>query len=151
MPPKVKPTILKLVSGTARADRTNKNEPTPEIGIPTPPHHLSKHAGEEWRRISPLLEDMGLVSEADRSALAMYCQAWGDHVKAEYMIRKSGHVITTTNGNIIQSPWVGISNKAKLTAHKFLVEFGLTPASRSKVSSSDPAGKSADKKDRFFK
>ena len=81
----------------------------------------------------------------------MYCQAWGDHVKAEYMIRKLGHVITTTNGNIIQSPWVGISNKAKLTAHKFLVEFGLTPASRSKVSASDPKEKGADKKDRFFK
>lgn len=100
--------------------------------------------------MSPLLYDMGLITEHDQSAFAMYCQAYGDHVKAEYMIRKSGHVIVTTNGNIIQSPWVSISNKAKLTAHKFLVEFGLTPASRTKVSMT-PGMQKVDKKERFFK
>jgi P27 family predicted phage terminase small subunit len=101
--------------------------------------------------MSERLNDMGLITEHDRAAFAMYCQAWGDHVKAEYMIRKHGHVIKTTNGNIIQSPWVGISNKAKLTAHKFLVEFGLTPASRTKVSGSGKKEKKPEGKERFFR
>ena len=78
-----KPTILKLVTGTAKPGRLNPDEPQPDIQIPTAPHHLSKYAREEWNRIAPILEDMGLVSESDRSALAMYCQARGDHVKAE--------------------------------------------------------------------
>lgn len=145
-----KPTALKLVQGTTRPDRMMKNEPQPDIAIPPAPHHLSAHAREEWNRMSPLLEDMGLIAEADRVAFSMYCQAWGDHVKAEYMIRKHGHVEKTTNGNVIQSPWVGISNKAKLIAHKFLVEFGLTPASRSKVNST-PKETKKDSKERFFK
>ncbi len=146
-----KPTVLKLVTGTARPGRLNPDEPQTEVAIPTAPHHLSKHAGEEWKRIAPLLESMGLVSESDRSALAMYCQAWGDHVKAEYMIRKQGHVITTTKGNVVQSPWVGISNTSKQIAHKFLVEFGLTPASRSKVSATPKKEKKPEGKERFFK
>jgi P27 family predicted phage terminase small subunit len=146
-----KPTVLKLVTGTARPGRINPAEPDVKIEIPTAPHHLSKHAREEWNRIAPILEDMGLVSKSDRSALAMYCQAWGDHVKAECMIRRHGHVIKTTNGNMIQSPWVSISNKAKLTAHKFLVEFGLTPASRTKVSGKGKKETKPEGKERFFK
>jgi P27 family predicted phage terminase small subunit len=146
-----KPTTLKLVTGTAQPCRMIKNEPEPEIRIPEAPHYLSKYAREEWARMAPLLFEMGLITEHDRSAFAMYCQAWGDHVKAEYMIRKGGHVITTTNGNFIQSPWVGISNKAKLTAHKFLVEFGLTPASRTKVSAIEKEKIKTNPKERFFK
>jgi len=147
---KTTPTPLKLVTGTARSDRINPDEPEVEVKIPVPPKHLSKEANEEWRRMAPLLQDMGLISENDRAAFAMYCAAWGDHVKAENMIRKKGHVIVTTNGNEIQSPWVSISNTAKLNAFKFLTEFGLTPASRSKVSVTKKE-KKPEGKERFFK
>ncbi len=145
-----KPTIVKSVKGTERPGRTNPNEPNPDIVIPDPPHHLSKHAREEWNRMAPILFDMGLIAESDRAAFAMYCQAWGDHVKAEYMIRKHGAVVKTSNGNLVQSPWVGISNRAKLIAHKFLVGFGMTPADRSRVTvKKDEAKKDPAK--RFFK
>jgi P27 family predicted phage terminase small subunit len=66
------------------------------------------------------------------------------------MIRKFGHTIVTPNGSVQISPWVSIGNKAKLIAHKFLVEFGLTPASRSKVSAKKEENKK-DPKQRFFK
>jgi P27 family predicted phage terminase small subunit len=145
-----KPTILKSVKGTERPSRVNPDEPQPPAAIPDPPHHLSKYAREEWNRMAPILLDMGLISESDRSAFAMYCQAWGDHVKAEYMIRKHGAVVKTSNGNIVQSPWVGISNRAKLIAHKFLVGFGMTPADRGRVSSNKEKVK-IDPKQRFFK
>ncbi|MFK5282759.1 P27 family phage terminase small subunit, partial [Lacticaseibacillus paracasei] len=83
MPNPRKPLQLKIVQGTTRSDRDNPDQPEPEIVIPDPPHHLSKHAREEWNRMAPILFDMGLIAESDRAAFAMYCQAWGDHVKAE--------------------------------------------------------------------
>jgi P27 family predicted phage terminase small subunit len=150
MPTPKKPSFLKVVQGTARADRTNTDEPQPEIAIPSAPKHLSKEARAEWDRIAPILESMGLIALSDRSSLAMYCQAWGDHVKAENMIRKKGMVIETPNGSVQVSPWFSISKNSKLVAHKFLVEFGLTPASRSKVSARKEESQK-DPKQRFFK
>lgn len=128
------PTKLKLLKGTAQPCRTNRNEPEPETEVPDIPHHLSKEARQEWNRITPLLEAMGLVAQIDMTSLAMYCQSWGDHVKAENMIRRNGAVIKGAKGSLVKSPWVGMSKDARLIAHKFLVEFGLTPASRSRVS-----------------
>lgn len=145
-----KPTALKLVKGTAQPCRMNPNEPQPDITIPEAPHHLSKYARAEWNRMAPLLEAMGLISEEDRSAFAMYCQHYGRHVKAEYMIRKHGEIEKTTNGNIIQSPWVSISNTASREAHKLLSAFGMTPADRSKVHAKEKQ-KKTDPKERFFK
>jgi P27 family predicted phage terminase small subunit len=150
MPNNRKPLPLKLVQGTNRADRDNPDQPQPEVSIPAPPHHLSKEARAEWDRMAPILADMGLISEVDRSAFAMYCQSWGDHAKAENMIRKHGAVVKTTNGNIVQSPWVGISNRAKLIAHKFLVGFGMTPADRGKVTARKEETQE-DPSKRFFK
>jgi P27 family predicted phage terminase small subunit len=146
-----KPSILKIVRGTEKPSRVNPDEPKPDVVIPTAPHHLSKFARAEWDRMAPRLFDMGLITEHDRSAFAMYCSAWGDHVKAEYMIRKHGAVITTTNGNMIQSPWVGISNTAKQIALKTLTSFGMTPADRNKVSATTPEKVKPEGKERFFK
>lgn len=149
--PNRKPTPLKLLQGTTRADRSNLNELQPEVVVPLPPHHLSKFARAEWDRMSPLLFNAGLISEEDRSAFAMYCQHYGRHVKAEYMIRKHGETEKTSNGNLIQSPWVGISNTSAQLASKLLSAFGMTPADRSKVSVKEKKGKKPEGKERFFK
>ena len=129
-----KPTELKLIQGTAQKCRMNPNEPKPDVDIPDTPHHLSKPAREEWARITPLLKDLGLISQLDLVELSFYCQAWGDHVQAENMIRRNGKVLKDAKGRLYISPWVKHSKESKELAHKFLVEFGLTPASRSRVS-----------------
>lgn len=141
-----KPTKLKLIQGTAQPCRLNPNEPQPDVDIPDIPHHLSKPARDEWRRITPLLKDMGLISHMDMAELVMYCGAWGDYVQAENMIRRNGKVLKTDKGIQFVSPWVKISKESKLMAHKFLVEFGLTPASRTRVSGKK---KEAEKKKRL--
>jgi len=149
MPTPKKPTALKMLQGTDRTDRKNNDEPFPDIVIPKKPAHLSTAAGKEWRRITPILQKQGLISEMDMVCLSMYCTLWGDHVKAENMLRKNGMVIETPNGSMQISPWVSISKHAMLAAHKMLTEFGLSPASRTKVSVPKPAVK-ADPKKRFF-
>jgi P27 family predicted phage terminase small subunit len=144
MSPPRKPTKLKLIQGTARKCRLNPDEPTPDVEIPGIPHHLSKEARAEWRRITPILEEHGIISQLDMVALAMYCQSWGDHVQAENMIRRNGKMLKNEKTGIMYpSPWLKVSRESKEIARKLLKDFGLTPADLSRVSGKkkEPKGK----------
>jgi P27 family predicted phage terminase small subunit len=131
---KPKPTALRIAEGNPGKRPINDREPTPEVGEPDCPEHLHGDAREEWRRIVPLLLDLGLLSRVDRSALACYCVAWGRHLAAEKQLSRNGRLtVETENGNAIPNPLIGISNTAAKLAHKFLIEFGLTPSTRSRL------------------
>lgn len=130
MPPKPQPTQLKLVKGNPGKRPISRDEVSPDASIPKPPNHLDPVAKTEWKRISESLYNLQILSDIDRSALAAYCQSYGRWVKAENKVRKDGLVITTSNGNVIQSPYVSIANKAMMIMHKFAVEFGMTPSAR---------------------
>ena len=130
-----KPTNLKKLQGNPGKRKLNKNEPQPDIKIPSIPDHLNDIAKSEWCRIAPILERMGLLSDLDSTALAAYCQCYARWKEAEAMVESEGMTITTTKGNIIQSPYLGIANKAMTQMHKFLCQFGMTPAARSSVTS----------------
>ncbi len=128
------PTNIRILKGNPGHRPLPENEPVPETCIPSPPDHLDGESLKEWKRITSELHTLGLLSNIDSTALAAYCQCYGRWVEAEKGIKESGLMVKTTNGNIIQSPLVGVANKAMLMMHKFLVEFGMTPSSRTKVS-----------------
>ena len=138
------PTKLHILKGTDRADRRNSSEPEPEACIPDPPPHLSAEALEEWSRITVELDRLGLLTELDRTELAMYCQAYGRWVKYEKIIAEKGELYKTTNGNVQTSPAMWVANKAMEQCHKFLTEFGMTPSSRAKVCAGEGKKKTAD-------
>ncbi len=132
------PSNLKILKGTDQPCRMNPDEAEPDLAIPSPPDHLSQDAIVEWGRVSQELYQLGLLSRVDRAALAAYCQAYGRWCEAERQIAKSGMMVRTTNGNVIQSPLVGIANKSLEMMHKFLTEFGMTPAARARVQAKKP-------------
>jgi len=129
------PTALKLIKGTARKHRTNFKEPKISVEAPKPPSHLGKIAKEEWKRKIPVLLQMGIISLGDDAALAAYCMAYERWVTAEKALQKKKETLTlsTLTGNIIQNPLVGVANRAMELMHKFLIEFGLTPVSRTRI------------------
>ena len=127
------PTKLKLLAGNPGKRPLNDQEPAPDVVLPEPPEHLSDEAQREWRRVGGLLVSLGLVSELDRAALAGYCQAWGRWAEAEEALRQYGVVVKSPSGFPMQSPFLAVANKALEQMRGFLVEFGMTPASRSKV------------------
>ena len=62
--PMPKPTALKLIAGNPGKRALNLSDGVnPRIEIPAPPKHLGKSAVKEWRRITPILEELGLVLE----------------------------------------------------------------------------------------
>lgn len=130
------PTNIHILKGTARPSRINKNEPKPEIEIPEEPEHLSEEAAKEWNRISVVLRDLGLLSQIDMAALAIYCQTYGRMVKYEKIVKEKGELYKDPKGNVTLSPAMWVINKAIQQCHRMLVEFGMTPSSRSKVSAS---------------
>ncbi len=138
------PSNVKRFKGTNRADRDNKNEAKPPPKIPEPPDHLSKLALIEWGRVSNLLLKLGLMSDLDMSCLAAYCQAYSRWAEAEELLKTEKLVIETKSGNIIQNPLVGIANKSMERMIKCLVEFGMSPSSRSKVVAYLPKDKKDD-------
>ena len=151
---KPRPTAIKILEGEPNKDRINLNEPKPKLSRPTCPKHLSGVARYEWRRIVPELEALGLLTQIDKAALAAYCQAYGRWVIAERKLSelasmspdKMAYLYKTVSGNLIINPLLSVANKALEQMHKFLIEFGMTPASRSKINvskqeSDDPLDK----------
>lgn len=130
----------------------------PEIKIPGCPAHLLPEAKKEWRRITPELEQLGLISRIDRASLALYCQAWARMVWCELQLKHAmdqaataataaqgkgeewkggdGFMLPTPNGGFAYSPyWVG-ANKAADQVHKFQALFGMSPSARGRVTPS---------------
>jgi P27 family predicted phage terminase small subunit len=131
--PKPLPTRLKVVRGTLRKDRANPREPAVTPEIPTCPDELSPAAKKEWERIAPELAALGLLAGIDRSALALYAEAYARWLDAIQALQKYGTVVKSPNGFPIQSPYVALANKAGEQVRLLLAEFGMTPASRSRV------------------
>jgi P27 family predicted phage terminase small subunit len=128
-----KPTALRRLEGNRGKRSFNKNEPVPPKGLPSCPEHLSIVAAAEWDRVAQTLYDMGVLTTIDRAALAAYCQAYGRWVEAEEKLRETPSLFKTPSGYVQQSPWMGIANKQVELMGRYMVELGMTPASRSRV------------------
>ena len=122
-----KPTALKVLEGTERKDRMNPAEPRflPTEEADAPDWLNGPVALAEWYRLRDVLEGQRVLTEADLTALGHLCNLHGKCVE---------------KWRLGSQP-----TAAELTQLRmFYVEFGLTPASRAKVSSAGEAkGKNA--------
>jgi P27 family predicted phage terminase small subunit len=132
------PTKIKLLRVNPGKRALNANEPKPRSAIPSCPPHLNPVARKEWRRAIRELAALGLISNLDRAALAIYCEAYARWVFASDHIRKFGLIMKSPGGFPIQSPYLAILNKAIEQMRTFIVEFGMTPSSRSRVTIAKP-------------
>lgn len=134
--PAAKPSAIKMLEGNPGKRTINKNEPKYELTESgrKAPAWLGSYAKKEWKRVLPLLEKNGLITDADYVALCAYCQSVDTWISAEKIKRIDGLVITTSNGTEVQHPAVNVANSALANILKFGREFGLTPASRTNLS-----------------
>ncbi len=135
---KPKPTALKRAQGNPGKRGLNHAEPQPPDGLPTCPPHLSPAAREEWDRLAETLHGMGVLTVVDRAGLAAYCQAYARWVEAEEKLRETPPLVKTPSGYVQQSPWLTVANKQLELMGRYMAEFGMTPASRSRVAAMDP-------------
>jgi P27 family predicted phage terminase small subunit len=127
------PTNLKKLRGNPGKRAINAAEPKLAKALPYCPKHLSQEAKDEWHRVSRELYEAGLLTKVDRAALAGYCQAWARWVEAEKKLADEDLVLTTEKGYAYANPLIGVAKQAMADMRAFMGAFGMTPASRGKV------------------
>ena len=135
--PRPKPTALKLILGNAGKRKVNKAEPKPKREIPSCPAHMSDAGKVAWGRLSVLLDRMGVLTEADGAAFERLCDCYSDVLICRESLIADGWTYKTTDnaGNTLikGNPAASQLRAADAQFKSYLVEFGLTPAARSKV------------------
>ena len=111
-------------------------------GRPVRPLWLTGEAAAEWDQIILELEEARALAKIDRAILAGYCQAWSELIHATAAIEQDGRVVKEPIQNA-----AGVIIGHKFKAHpatrqqqaaldrvlRFAAEFGLSPASRSRI------------------
>ena len=153
--PLPKPVALKLLEGNAGKRALDLSAGVnPKIEIPNAPKHLGVEARKEWKRITLILEELGLISGLDRAALALYCQAFGrlseletsfngrvqqhvdagmDYTDAVYEVSHS----VTPSGYAQQSVLTQLIKSNREQVNRYLMHFGLSPSARGRVQASN--------------
>lgn len=150
------PTNLRLLSGNASKRPLNLADGVnPRVEIPSAPKYLGREAAKEWKRITPLLEELGLISGLDRAVLAMYCQAVGRLTELEtaFKAKVDGLIATeklayteavyrasytvTPNGYEQQAVIINLLRRQSEEVNRYMGHFGLSPAARARVTASN--------------
>lgn len=130
---KPKPTELKVLEGNPGKRKLNDREPKPKKQAPTCPKWLEDEAKKEWKRLAKKMEAIGILTEVDLAAFAGYCQSYARWKEAEEYLSANGATFTTPSGYVQQVPQVSIAQTYLKLMGKYASEFGLTPASRSRL------------------
>lgn len=125
-----------MLEGNPGGRPLNHEEPKPTIGAPEMPRGMSHVARREWRLMSAHLLKLGVLSVIDGKALAMYCAAYSDWEEADKECKKKGSWIEVMGafGNVWKlAPWFNARCTCAKMMKSFLIEFGMTPASRTRL------------------
>ena len=140
-----KPTALKKLEGTYRADRAVSNEMMPArlLFAPTPPSFLSAEAKKEWKSACQELIELDMLHRVDLPLLMAYCQEMANYIHAVKALKKEGMVKTISREDgssySMPSPYISIKNSALKNAQSIAGQFGFTPSARSKINAgADP-------------
>lgn len=137
-----KPTELKLLDGSYRADRSPQNEPKPDKIAPSCPSALDTGARREWKRLEKALEALGLLTELDRAAFASYCILWSRQEKIASELKKIDKKLAKLpDFSLIRSQLETKQEALLLEQRKgmpnlksFIAELGLSATSRGRIS-----------------
>ena len=126
--PPPKPTRLRVLEGNPSKRPLHTNEPMPRQGAPDKPDDLSPVASEEWDRIVPELDRLGILSPLDRTMLVVYCEAVEIYTLALAKVRESGVLIKGARGSErVKNPALQIVRDFASMIRVFGSDLGLTP------------------------
>ena len=135
--PRPKPSSLKLLAENPGKRKINDREPMPGRSKNEVPSWMPPKAKQYWQDLHPMLERIGVLSEADETALAGLCATYALWRSSFEFLQKHGttYKTVTTVGDIMWKayPQVGIESDTSKRLRAWMVEFGLTPSSRTKV------------------
>ena len=144
MPQPKKPTALKKLQGTLRADRQVENEFNPTIELnKTVPDSLNEWGAKLWTDLVDEYGKFELISRVDVGSLMILCNEFGRYCEADDLLKAQGleviEDIYNSKGDIVGqkkviNPLIKVVSDAFKNYKSICTEFGLTPASRTKIS-----------------
>ena len=108
------PTALKKLAGNPGKRAFNEHEIEPKLGAPVCPDWLVGDGREEWERIVPELDRLGVLTCVDNSVLIGHCATYGEIVA------------TVKSKEPLKAALLG-------QMRAYACELGLTPAARAKL------------------
>lgn len=149
------PTAVKKARGTYRPSRAAKNEVSFKVTRLTPPPWLDALALEEWTRIVPQLDEVRVLTDPDLLALANYCASASIAIQGTQEVNRYGLYSPVKKGSKVKrvNPGIKIAKEARAECLRFAIEFGLTPAARSRIVGQPPkkpGDKDSDAEDEEF-
>jgi len=157
---KPKPTKQQIAEGDPRQRGKHKlleklaKEPKPLRGFPRCPSHLKGLARKAWKFLTEQIEAMEQDHRPDAIMLEGACVNYARAVEADSILQREGLTITEQYVDkedrviplkIRNRPEIAISNAAWRQVRAFCTEFGLSPASRTRLSIEPSAEDDAEK------
>ena len=133
-----KPTALKRLEGNPGRRPLNDAEPSfPTLIALEAPGWLDRLGREHWLYFAPLLAKTKLLTEADVSLLTAASERWSTYRRAAALVKRAlrGH---NRFGELVVPPQHLIAKGALADYLAIMREFGVGPASRSKVKVDQP-------------
>lgn len=107
------------------------------------PKQFKGDTKKEWERITSELTQAGLMSDALRPLLTLYCEVYHRHNEANEHVAKDGAVVEAPKtGTPMYSAWYTIASRTHDQLVQILKELGLTPGRLKKLTK--PAPESTD-------
>lgn len=147
--PPPKPSALKRAHGTYRPDRAAPNEVAPAPGVPDMPRWLDAEGRREWKRVVPQLEALGVLATVDRAMLADYCAAHSLAVRATREYQRAPLMTEGPHGHV-PNPLLKVAKEARAQAARLGAEFGLSAASRTRISAPERKPEGDESEDFLF-
>jgi P27 family predicted phage terminase small subunit len=132
------PTALKQLKGTHQSCRDAPNAPPANVPtyLPAPPDYLNYRAAEIFRQLAVYLTGMKILNVEDIPMLGLLASRLQEVEEHTATIESEGYSYLTDKGLWKARPEVAMRNESMRHAQSLLIEFGLSPAARSRVSAS---------------
>lgn len=149
-----KPTAVKVLAGNPGKRPLNVSEPKPRESSARAPRGLGVEGSRFWRKYAPALAALGVLTEVDEPGLRMAAEHFEVAVRAATELRQPGKligadesgeplyaqqglVVEDKDGNVRKNPLLQVLRDHSAALRSYLVEFGMTPAARSKLHMSE--------------
>jgi P27 family predicted phage terminase small subunit len=143
------PTVLKLLRGNPGKRAINRREPRPgPLTAEVPAELTDEVARAEWTRTIVPAIATGQITAADRGVAILHCRLWADWwgMLAEAATIGNHIIHTSLKKYPIPNPARGMANTTLGYLLKVDMELGLSPVSRSRVTSAKSDASAEDEK-----